>query len=148
MIMARKKYGFDNSALEKYGERLDELGGTDALKRATQAGMAAAKAETNKRIKAAMQPGNLPAGGKYSTGATLAALNEQMAVSWSGNKAELPLGFDLDNGGLASIFLMTGTPRMQPATWLWDAFYGKDTARVVKKEMEKATVKVLERLGG
>lgn len=146
--MARKRYGFDNSALEKYGERLDELGGTDALKRATQAGMAAAKAEVNKNIKEAMQPRNLPAGGAYSTGETLAALNTEMAVKWSGNMAEMPIGFNLYAGGMASVFLITGTPRMAPAYGLWEAFYGKQEQRVVRKEMEKAVKKVLERLGG
>lgn len=146
--MARKGYGFDISALEKYGEQLDQLGGSAALKRATQAGMAAAKAQVNKLATEAMQPNNLPAGGAYSTGETLGALNKDFDVTWTGNLAELPVGFDLYDGGMASVFLMNGTPRMAPANGLWHAFYGKPEQRIVKKELEKAVVKVLKKLGG
>ena len=46
----KKKNGFDISALQKYGERLEELGGSEALKRAAQAGMATAKQEINKTV--------------------------------------------------------------------------------------------------
>lgn len=146
--MARRRIGFDTRALEQYAERLEAVGGSDALKRATQSGMAAAKAETNKNIKAAMQAGNLPAKGAYSHGDTIGSLDENFTVKWTGNKAELAVGFAINNGGLASVFLMHGTPRMSPANGLWDAIYGPTAKRIEKKEMRKAVKKVLERLGG
>lgn len=146
--MAGKKYGFDTSALAKYAEQLEDAGGHAAIKRAAEAGMKQAKVEINKRVIEAMQPGNLPAGGKYSTGATMAAMSKDMSVSWEGNKAELPIGFDLNNGGMASVFLITGTPRMQPAYGLWHALYGKEAHRAANKAQEEAMLKVLERLGG
>ena len=96
--MARKrKNGFDTTMLKKYGERLEAAGGTAAVKRAVEAGMKSTKQEVNKLVDAAMQPGNLPAGGTYSTGATLESLSKDMAIEWDGNVARLSLGFVLKN---------------------------------------------------
>lgn len=148
--MARKsrKNGFDTAMLEKYADRLEAAAGTAALKRAAQAGMAAAKVETNKQLTAAVQDSNLPAGGVYSTGDTLGSIDKTMTATWSGNIATMPLGFDMSKSGLASIMLMYGTPKMAPAAGLHDALYGKSSLRRIRKEQEKAILKVLERLGG
>lgn len=146
--MAKKKNVFDASALEKYADRLEAVGGTAALQEATQAAMMSAKTEVNKDIRTAMQPGNLPARGAYSTGDTLESLDETTAVKWEGNIASLPLGFDMRKSGITSIFLMYGTPKMQPAKGLREAVYGESTRRRVRQEMETAITNVLERLGG
>nr|DAD71181.1 MAG TPA: hypothetical protein [Siphoviridae sp. ctkyH28] len=144
----KKKNGFDASVLEKYAERLEEAGGHAAIERATQAAMITAKMEVNKDIRSAVQPGNLPAGGKYSHGDTAKSIDTTTAVEWEGNIASLHLGFDMDKSGLTSIFLMYGTPKMQPAQGLREAVYGENTRRRVRKAMEEAIEKVLERLGG
>lgn len=146
--MARKrKNGFDTTMLAKYGEQLEALGGSAAVKRAVDGGMRATKAEVNKQISAAIQPGNLPAGGAYSTGGTEAALNTVFAVEWEGNKAYLPLGFDLTGDGIASIFLMYGTPYHAPAAGLREALK-ENPKKISRKEMQKVIVKILERAGG
>lgn len=147
-MATRKKSGFDTTALQKYGQRLEELGGTDALKRATQAGMATAKQEINKTVEAAMSTSNLPAGGKYSTGETLKSLDKNMAVTWSGNIATLPLGFDMSKSGITHILLMHGTPKMRPVAGLADALTGKKARSAAKKAQEEAMQKIIERLGG
>lgn len=143
-----KKNGFDIKVLLEYGEKLEELGGTEALKRATEAGMIQAKTAINGQIKAAMQPGNLPAGGKYSTGETLDSLDTNMSVKWDGNIATLPVGFDMSRSGITSILLMNGTPKMAPVNGLKDAVYGKSAQRLARKAQEEATQKIIERLGG
>lgn len=143
-----RKNGFDTSALLKYADRLEELGGTDALKRATEAGMAVAKQEINKDITAAMQTSNLPAGGKYSTGDTIQSLDKGMSPAWEGNLATLPLGFDMNESGLTHIFLMHGTPKMKPVAGLKEALYGKTAQRKARKAQEAAIQKVIKRLGG
>lgn len=143
-----RKNGFDASMLLKYGETLDALGGSDALKRATEAGMAQAKQEINRRASAAMQAGNLPAGGKYATGDTLESLDKSTAPSWEGNVARLPVGFDMSKSGITSILLMHGTPKMRPANGLRDAFYGQAAQRAARKGQEEAIQKIIERLGG
>lgn len=146
--MAKKKNGFDASVLEKYADELDAAGGTAALERATEAAMISAKVEVNKAIRNAMQPGNLPAGGAYSTGDTLESLDVTTTVKWEGTTASLHLGFDMQKSGITSILLMYGTPKMQPANGLREAVYGESTRRIVRQEMEIAVQKVLERLGG
>lgn len=146
--MARKKTGFDTKMLEKYGERLDELGGTAALHRAVDGGMRQAKAAINKQATAAMQPGNLPAGGKYSTGETLESLDKNMAVEWDGNVATLPVGFDMSKSGLTHILLMYGTPKMAPVAGLEDAVKGDAARRAARKAQEAAIKTIIERLGG
>lgn len=143
-----KKNGFDITALKKYAEQLEEAGGDAAIKRATQAGMASAKAEINKLVTASMQPGSLPAHGAYSTGDTLKSLNKAMTAEWEGTLATLPLGFDMSQSGPVSIFLMHGTPKMRPAAGLRDALYGPDAKKIARKAQKAAILKVLERLGG
>lgn len=142
----RRKNGFDITALEKYAEQLEAAGGTAAIKRAVDGGMKGTKQEVNKLVNTAMQAGNLPAGGKYATGETLEALNTDFAVKWEGNRASMPLGFDLSGDGLVSIFLMYGTPKMAPAAGLREALK-EQPRKISRKEMQAASKKILERLG-
>lgn len=147
MARKSKKNGFDTSMLLKYGEKLDALGGSDAVKRAVGSAMKATKQALNTQLDAAVQPGNLPAGGKYSTGDTRASISRNMTEEWAGNIATLPLGFDLKKNGLTSIFLMHGTPKMAPVPELKELLYGNTGKRIARKEQEAALRKVIERLG-
>ena len=115
----KKKNGFDTKALEKYAERLEAAGGTAAIKRATSAAMIQAK---------------------------LTILSRSTSVDWSGNIAELPLGFNLSED-ITSIFLMYGTPKMPPVNGLYAAMYGPAAQRAAKKKQEEAVKTILERLG-
>ena len=144
--MARRKNGFDITALEKYADQLQEAGGMAAVKRAVQGGMLATKKHVNAEVTTAMQSGNLPAGGKYSTGDTMGHLNEEMTVDWEGNMARLKLGFNMEGGGITSIFLMYGTPRHAPASGLREALK-EHPKKISRKKMQEACVKILERLG-
>lgn len=144
--MAKHKNGFDTTALAKYGEALEAAGGSATVKRAVEGGMKSTKAQVNPKVKAAIQPGNLPAGGKYSSGGTEAHLNTDMSVDWEGNMARMKLGFNLEGDGLASIFLMYGTPHHAPAAGLREALK-EEPLKISRKEMAKTCKKVLERLG-
>lgn len=145
--MAKKrKNGFDTTALAKYAAQLEEVGGSTAIKRAVEGGMKSTKQEINKQVTTAMQPGNLPAGGRYSTGETMEHLNEEMVVDWEGNMARMKLGFNLQGGGLVSIFLMYGTPKHAPAAGLREALK-ENPRKISRKEMQTACIKILERLG-
>ena len=44
-------------------------------------------------------------------------------------KAYIKVGFNISKGGLASIFLMYGTPRMQPDKKLYNSIYGSSTKK-------------------
>lgn len=143
----KKKNGFDTKALEKYAERLEAAGGTAAIKRATSAAMIQAKLTINQEILKAIQASNLPAHGKYSQGGTRDSLSRSTSVDWSGNIAELPLGFNLSED-ITSIFLMYGTPKMPPVNGLYAVMYGPAAQRTAKKKQEEAVKTILERLGG
>ena len=144
--MAKRKNGFDTSALIKYADQLEAAGGTAAIKRAVDGGMRATKQEANCQVSTAMQTSNLPAGGKYSTGETMKHLDTGMEPDWQGNIARLPLGFNLKDGGLVSIFLMYGTPNHAPVAGLREALK-ENPRKISRKEMESACKKILERLG-
>lgn len=144
--MAKRKNGFDTSALAKYAERLEAAGGAATIKRAVEGGMKQTKQGTNKQVTAVMQTSNLPAGGKYATGETMQHLNRDMDVSWEGNMARMKLGFNLQDAGLVSIFLMYGTPKHAPVAGLREALK-ENPRKISRKEMESACKKILERLG-
>lgn len=67
------------------------------------------------------------------TGRTENSLVQTAEVTVEGDKISMPLGFDLSHGGLPSLFLMYGTPKMPPDTALYDAIFGDK----VKKEIAK-----------
>lgn len=144
---SRKKNGFDTSVLADYAERLEAAGGDAAIKRAVTASLTVAKQEINKQVTAKMQPAKLPAGGKYSTGDTLASLDKTFTVTTIGTKLSMPLGFDEEKNGHVSAFLMYGTPRMKPVPGLNNAIKGKVARKTVRQAQEEAIKKILERLG-
>ena len=143
--MAKKKNWFDNTELLKYADELDRVAGTMGLIQATEAAMKAAKTEINNDVTNDMQPGNLPAKGRYSTGKTLDSLDRDMTVKWDGNIATLPLGFDMDKSGITSILLMNGTPKMQPVKGLKNDLTAKASKKIRAAE-EKAILDVLKGL--
>lgn len=143
----RKKNGFDATMLIKYGDQLEAAGGSAALKRAVEGGMKSTKQEVIREVTSLMQSGNLPAGGKYSTGDTMEHLSKELVIKWEGNMARLGLGFVLQEGGLVSIFLMYGTPQHAPVAGLKEVLRGSKLTKITRREQEKAILKVLERLG-
>lgn len=62
------------------------------------------------------------------TGATEASLVREPRINVVGTMVSIDIGFDLDKGGLPSIWLMHGTPRITPDKTLYEALYGRKTA--------------------
>ena len=91
---------------------------TDALQEAGQF--------VTEQARAAIQPHG-------RTGKTEASLRENPTVEWTGTEAAVNVGFDINNGGLPSIFLMHGTPRMRKDTNLYNAFYGAQTQKKIEQ---------------
>lgn len=62
-------------------------------------------------------------------------------IEWVGDVASVDVGFKIRNGGLASIFLMYGTPKMKKDQKLYNAFKGtktkKDIAELQKEIISK-----------
>lgn len=82
------------------------------------------------------------------TGRTQDTLKRDAAVTWAGTMASVEVGFDIHNGGLASIFLMYGTPRMKKDQKLYNAFYGSKTKKEVHKLQEEIFMDEIAKLGG
>ena len=107
----RSTLKLDTKAFESLILKLDAMGG-DVRKAVTDALEQASETIAND-TEAALAPGNLPAGGKYSTGRTAETIIRDSAVRWDGLSAWVPVGFDFSLPG-AGGYLITGTPKMQP----------------------------------
>lgn len=134
------KIGLQFKGFDELIENLDKAGGD--LKRATEAAL--------KSSKQAVTPGIQQAIAKHRrTGKTEASLDKNMQVTWEGMVASVDIGFHVRNGGLASIFLMYGTPRMQPDKNLYNSIYGRKVKKEIAKIQEEAVGKVMARsMGG
>lgn len=146
--MARNKIGMQINGFDELMAKLDELGGSTAMKRAVESGLKASKEYITSQIDTAIQNGNLPAGGKYSTGDTKSSIDDDMTVNWDGMFASVKVGFNLKKSGMTSIFLMYGTPKMPPVPGLQAAIYGAKTKKEVSKLQTEAVNKVIKRIMG
>lgn len=63
------------------------------------------------------------------TGRTRNSLLKNSSVEWEGDVARIPVGFDINDGGLASIFLMFGTPTIPPDRALYNSIFGSDVRK-------------------
>ena len=144
--MARNRIGLQFNGWEDYIAKLDELGGTKAMKKGVEEALIESKKHVNPLIEKSM--GKLPAGGRYSTGDTKKSIDNENKVEWSGMTGEIKIGFDFSKSGLKSIFLMYGTPKMKPVTGLKSAIYGtktqKEIAEIQEKVLSEAIKKVME----
>ena len=143
----RKNYiNVDFSCFAEYAEKLDLLG--QDLKKIFEEVMEDAGADIADDTEAAIASGNLPAGGKYSKGATQKALIKSPKVRWSGMRGELPLGFDKDVPGSGG-WLITGTPKMRPDYKLQDIYGRKTYEAKVRRQIRKALQKAIDKhMGG
>ena len=142
--MARNKIGLQVKGIEDYMSKLDELGGTGAMKRGTESALKASKEYVNPLIESSMS--KLPAKGKYSTGDTKRSIDKSMAVEWEGHTASIKVGFDFSKSGTTSIFLMYGTPKMKPVSGLKSAIYGAKTKREIAEVQAEALNDVIKRI--
>ncbi|MBQ8616224.1 MAG: hypothetical protein IJ418_01805 [Clostridia bacterium] len=81
------------------------------------------------------------------TGETRDSLVRTPKVEWiTPLKAQVNIGFDLEDGGWPSIFLMWGTPKMAPDVKLRKAAFGPAVRREVAKIQKAALEAVLQTL--
>lgn len=142
--MARNKIGLQVKGFEEYMAKLDEIGGSQAMKRGVESALKASKQYVNPLINQAMS--NLPAKGKYSTGETKQSIDEDMKVDWEGQTASIKVGFDFQKSGMKSIYLMYGTPKMSPVKGLKATIYGSKTKKQIAELQGEALNKVIKRI--
>ena len=80
------------------------------------------------------------------TGATEKSLKRNAEIEWAGSVASVETGFSIRNGGLPSIFLMYGTPRMKKDQNLYNAFFGNKTKKEVMELQETIFYDEIRRL--
>lgn len=140
--MARRvsrKVGLEVDGLDMLLEQLTALGGD--VSRTVETALIQSKKRVNKEIESAMNKS------KYNynrTGKTRDSLSQDMNVDWENGVASIGVGFDIANGGLASVFLMYGThvhgsPRIEPDRELYRALYGKE----IRKEVTDIQTEVI-----
>ena len=115
-----KKFGLQFSGWEEMMSSLDELSHFGVLEGTKKALIETHKVVTPK-LEAEIQKHEL-------TGKTEASLVKEPRINVEGTMVSVDIGFDLDNGGLPSIWLMHGTPRQAPDKKLYQALYGRKTA--------------------
>lgn len=144
--VARNRISIQGDLFQGYMERLDKLGGSDAMKKGVNRALKKSKEYVNPKIENAMRKGNLPAGGKYSTGDTKKSIDKENSVNWIGGLGEIKVGFKFKESGLKSIFLMYGTPRMKPVAGLKNAIYGKKIQKEIAELQEEELFKVIKEI--
>lgn len=131
--------GFDASV-----KRLTELEGN--VKKTAEDALKQSKRMVQKNLEAAMQRHN-------RTHETVRSLDNESGVSWVGGVGTIHVGFNIEEGGLPSIFLMYGTkvhgtPRIPKDQALYNAVYGKKTRDEITKILEEAFYSEIRRLNG
>lgn len=138
--MARKnRIGLQFSGFDEMIAKLDELQGD--LKKTTEKALQASHKHVTPKLHADMKK-------HHRTGNTEETIVDDAPVIWEGTTASVRVGFLVSLGGLASIFLMYGTPRTKPDKKLYNDIYGPKTkkeiaeiqreifANEIKKKME------------
>lgn len=117
--MPKKTLGLDYTEFGILTKQLQAMDGN--IRKTTETALKKSQRYVNQKIEQEMQKHN-------KTYQTINSLVKNSNVIWTGNTiAEIPIGFDISNGGIASIFLMYGTPRMAKDQALYNAIYGKKT---------------------
>lgn len=139
--MAKKsKFAFNFKEFASLAERIENAGGD--LQKAADSALRATHGMITPRLKQNIAR-------HEQTGETKSSLGTAARVVWENPlKAHVDIGFALDNGGLPSIFLMWGTPKMRPDAALHDAAFGPKIKSEVAKVQRKALETVLKRLEG
>ena len=141
--MAKNKITIDFDGYEVIKKQLDALGG-NATTRAVESALKASQQVVAEQVAAEISP-------HTETGKTKQSIVTNSPVEWTGDAAQIGVGFDINGGGLPSIFLMYGTklhgqPHIEPDRNLYNAVYGAQTRKKIMEIQEQAFYKVLERL--
>lgn len=138
--MAKNKFGIQFDGFNELMEDLDRLGGD--LKNVVEECLKVPNKIITPKLHADMKK-------HKRSGATEKSIVDNSRVKWEGTTASVDVGFKISNGGLPSIFLMYGTPRMKKDTKLYNDIYGSQIKKSIAAEQEKILKNAIQkRLGG
>lgn len=132
-----KKMRLEFTGFEEMAERLDKLGGD--LKKTTEKALI----ETHKLLTPKVEEAFKRHDVKYSHD-TMKSLKKDARVEWDGSVAAIGVGFKISEGGFPSIFIMYGTPRMQPDKKVYNSIYGNK--KKVKELQERIFAEEIAKL--
>lgn len=138
--MAKNKIGLEVKGFDELIANLEGLNGD--TKRAVEGCLRVATDTVAAKAKPAMS-------NHKRTGGTVKSIVSREPVKWQGTFASIEAGFNLKKGGMPSIFLMYGTPKMPKDQAVYDAVYGSRTRRAIAKR-QKAIFDgmIRKRMGG
>ena len=136
----RNRIGIQFRGFEELATRIDELEGD--LKATTEKALKASFNHVTSKLETDIRR-------HVVTGQTKASLVKQPNVKWEGHTATIKVGFDISGGGLPSIFLLHGTPRVKKDTKLYNDVYGTKTKKEIA-EIQKQIFdeEIIRKLGG
>lgn len=137
--MARKKLYMDGEVFGQYAQQLYKLSSMEFLKETTEKALMESKAYVTEKLHQDMKK-------HHRTGRAEASIDDDSGVEWKGTLASVKVGFKISEGGLASIFLMYGTPRMQPDRKLYNDVYGAATRRKIQEIQREVFDKALRQV--
>lgn len=137
--MAKNKISLEFKAFEEYAEKFDKLGGD--LKAVTEKALQNSHDFIMPKLHRDMSR-------HRRSGETEKSIVDDAKVEWEGTTASIRIGFKISDGGLPSIFLMYGTPRMQKDQQLYDDVYGKRTKKQIAELQEKTFARAIKKIMG
>lgn len=137
--MAKRKIQIEFEGFEQVAARLKELDGD--IKGVTERALKKSHAIVTEKAERAIIP-------HKRTGRTQSSLEKNANVQWDNTIGTVYVGFDISKGGLAHIFLMYGTPRIEPDRKLYNAFWGASTRKQIMKVQEDIFYDEIRRLNG
>lgn len=141
---SKNKIGLQFDGVEQMIKDLEAVQGN--LKAVTEEALIESKKHVNEELKRVTVKENYPAGGKYSrkTNNTASSIDTDMTVQWEGMTASIKVGYDMKVSGLASIFLLYGTPRHKPPMKAVKKMYNAIFGAKMRKEVGEIQRKVFE----
>lgn len=136
------KLGIEFDGFDILSKKLKDLDGD--VRSATESALKASHQIVTRKVSAAIAP-------HRESGETAGSIERDSKVTWTNDVAEIGVGFNISEGGLASIFLMYGTqlhgqPHITPDRKLYDAVYGSQTKKEIRQIQEEVILKRIERV--
>lgn len=137
--MAKKKFGVEFEGFNELIDRIEKLNGD--LKSITERALTESFKLVTPDLHQTMRK-------HKQTGRTEGSIVDNSTVEWDNDVASIKVGFNIKKGGLPSIFLMYGTPRIPKDQALYNAIYGKKTQEEIRKLQEEIFYEEIRRLNG
>lgn len=129
-----KQWGIDFQDFNFYAQKIESLSSKANLRRIADEALIETHKYLTPKIEKEFEKHN-------RTERTIKSLKKDGETSWSSDVGSIDVGFHISNGGLASIFILYGTPRIKPDKSLYNLFFGSK----IKKEVFKIQEEIFDR---